>query len=288
MAPTTKVKTATEKTKTTWEVLSQINCNDKTEKKNWLTYLSWAWAWWIVKQNYPDANYEVVKYEWKPYLFDETLWYLVTTRATIAWETIEMNLPIMDSKNKSMKATPYTYDTKWAKWQAVEAASMFDVNTAIMRCLTKNLAMFGLWHYIYAGEDLPEDKTNEDIKAPTEKKEMPVPTPIEKKPEAAATKAAPRPATMISDEQLQLIRDFRTEFKEQLDDEAFLFAVSSQAKMEKLADIPNLSKLDASKVIRYLVTLAATEVKEWREIKNELIKWLAQKQIDASLATETK
>jgi hypothetical protein len=101
---------------------------------------------------------------------------------------------------------------------------------------------------------------------------MPVPTPIEKKPEAAATKATPRPATMISDEQLQLIRDFRTEFKEQLDDGAFLFAVSSQAKMDKLADIPNLSKLDASKVIRYLVTLAATEVKEGREIKNEMIK----------------
>lgn len=278
MAPTTKVKTATENTKTTREILSQINCNDKTEKKNWLTYLSWAWAWGITKNNFPDANYEVVKYDWKPYLFDADLGYLITTKVTILWETIEMNLPVMDYKNKAQKNV---------KYDNVNPATMFDINTAIMRCLTKNLAMFGLWHYIYAWEDLPEDKTNEEIKAPTQSKEMPLPTPIEKKVTPVENKT-PRPATMISDEQLQLIRDFRAEFKEQLDDEAFLFAVSSQAKIDKLADIPNISKLDASKVIRYLVTLAATEVKEWREIKNEVIKWLAQKQIDWALANETK
>lgn len=278
MAPTTKVKTATENKKTTREILSQINCNDKTEKKNWLTYLSWAWAWGITKNNFPDANYEVVKYDWKPYLFDVDLGYLITTKVTILWETIEMNLPVMDYKNKAQKNV---------KYDNVNPATMFDINTAIMRCLTKNLAMFGLWHYIYAWEDLPEDKTNEEIKAPTQNKEMPLPTPIEKKVTPVENKT-PRPATMISDEQLQLIRDFRAEFKEQLDDEAFLFAVSSQAKIDKLADIPNISKLDASKVIRYLVTLAATEVKEWREIKNEVIKWLAQKQIDWALANENK
>lgn len=139
--------------KTTWQVLSAINCNDKTEKKNGLTYLSWAWAWGIVKEKCPDANYKVRQYDGKPYLFDEKLGYLVTTEVTINGETIEMSLPVMDSANKAQKHEPYT----WGKYnKTCEAATMFDINTAIMRCLTKNLAMFGLGHYIYAGEDIPQ------------------------------------------------------------------------------------------------------------------------------------
>ena len=82
-----------------------------------------------------------------------------------------MWLPVLDGANKAMKAVPYTYTTpKWdyhpqprrrekigMEERTVEAASMFDVNKAIMRCLVKNLAMFGLGLYVYAGEDLPED-----------------------------------------------------------------------------------------------------------------------------------
>ena len=142
-----------EKTKSTWEVLSAINCNNHTEQKNGLTYLSWAWAWGIVKTNFPDANYRVRQYDGKPYLFDENLGYLVTTEVTINGETIEMSLPVMDGANKAQKNVAYTYG-KYNK--TCEAATMFDINTAIMRCLTKNLAMFGLGHYIYAGEDLPQ------------------------------------------------------------------------------------------------------------------------------------
>lgn len=153
------------KEKSTFEILSAINCNDKTEKKNGLTYLSWAWAWGIAKKNFPDANYRVVNYDSKPYLFDSDLGYLVTTEVTINGETIPMNLPVMDGANKAQKDTLYTYEVaEWANGKKtgkmiekrVEAATMFDINTAIMRCLTKNLAMFGLGHYIYAGEDLPK------------------------------------------------------------------------------------------------------------------------------------
>src|SRR5699024_11992265 len=68
----------------------------------------------------------------------------------------EMWLPVMDSSNKAMKSKPYTYDTKNRKNIQVDKASMFDINKTIMRCLVKNLAMFGLGLYIYAGEDLPE------------------------------------------------------------------------------------------------------------------------------------
>ena len=35
---------------------------------------------------------------------------------------------------------------------------MFDVNKTIMRCLVKNLAMFGLGLYVYAGEDIPNEE----------------------------------------------------------------------------------------------------------------------------------
>ena len=145
----------------TWQILSQIDCNAKIEKKNGLTYLSWAWAWGIVKEKFPLANYEVIKFDGKPYLFDENLGYLIQTRVTIEGETIQMQLPVMDGANKAQKHIPYTYSTKYGGEKTVESATMFDINTAIMRCLTKNLAMFGLGHYIYAGEDLPQDYTNE-------------------------------------------------------------------------------------------------------------------------------
>ena len=147
--------------KTTWDILSSINCNEHTEKKNGLTYLSWAWAWGITKKNFPTANYEVSLFDNKPYLFDAKLGYLVQTFVTIDGERIGMQLPIMDSSNKAQKDFDYTYVTKFGEKQVV-AATMFDVNTAIMRCLTKNLAMFGLGHYIYAGEDLPQEIKNQD------------------------------------------------------------------------------------------------------------------------------
>jgi len=62
----------------------------------------------------------------------------------------------MDGANKAQKSVEYKYNTKFNGEKTVEAATMFDINTAIMRCLTKNLALFGLGLYIYAGEDLPE------------------------------------------------------------------------------------------------------------------------------------
>ena len=145
----------TTKTNSVFHTLSAIDCRDKTEKKNGLTYLSWSWAWGIVKENYPSANYEITLWDGKPYLYDEALGYLVQTTVSIDGEKISMQLPVMDGANKAQKAEKYTYKTKYGE-KEVEAATMFDINTAIMRCLTKNLAMFGLGHYIYAGEDMPE------------------------------------------------------------------------------------------------------------------------------------
>lgn len=139
-----------------WDKLSRIDCSDHTEKKGKLTYLSWSWAWAKLKEAYPHATYEVREWHDRPYLHDEHLGYLVETSVTIEGETLSMRLPVMNALNKAMKHEPYVI--QYSKSQIeVEAATMFDINTAIMRCLVKNLAMFGLGHYIYAGEDLPND-----------------------------------------------------------------------------------------------------------------------------------
>lgn len=138
-----------------FDEIFKLNVNEKTEKKSGLTYLSWAWAWSEFMRFHPDAVYEVVMFEGVPYTASP-LGFMVFTKVTAGDITHEMWLPVMDGANKAMKQEPYSYKTKYGeKW--VEAASMFDVNKTIMRCLVKNLAMFGLGLYIYAGEDLPEN-----------------------------------------------------------------------------------------------------------------------------------
>lgn len=133
--------------------LASIDCSSFTEKKKDLIYLSWAHAYNIVASRY-DTRYEVVKFDWKPYFFDESLGYYVETTVTIEWHSRTMQLFVMDGANNAMTNDQYSYTTKYGD-KTVEKATMFEINTAIMRCLTKNLAIFGLGINIYAGEDLP-------------------------------------------------------------------------------------------------------------------------------------
>ena len=143
--------------KSVFETLNAINVNDKVEKKKDLTYLSWSYAWGEVKKVYSDATYNIVfdPNTNKPYFYDETLGYMVMTSVTIQEQTLEMWLPVMDGANQAMKHESYEYSTRYGV-KTVDAATMFDINKTLMRCLTKNLAMFGLGLYIFAGEDLPE------------------------------------------------------------------------------------------------------------------------------------
>lgn len=134
--------------------LNNINVNGKTEKKNGLTYLSWAWAWGEVKKLHPDATYTI--YENADGLFyhtdGKTCW--VKTGVTVNdVEHIEY-LPVMDFKNRSIP---------------VEQVTSFDVNKAIQRSLTKAVARHGLGLYIYAGEDLPESEAPEEKPVPAPK-----------------------------------------------------------------------------------------------------------------------
>lgn len=137
--------------------LYSLDVNKYVEKKQGLSYLTWSFAWAEFKKVYPDATYEVKKDEQgRCYFGDENIGYMVYTTVTAGGLTYEMWLPVMDNANKSMKLNPYIYKTKSGE-KTIEAISMFDINKAVMRCLVKNLAMFGLGLYIYAGEDLPED-----------------------------------------------------------------------------------------------------------------------------------
>ena len=146
----------TEKQPTVFETLSKINCSNRTETiaapgRRPLTYLSWAWAWHICKEHYPQAFYTIYETpEGRPYFDDgRTAW--VKTGVTIeGLEHIEY-LPVMDNRHNSIP---------------VDKITSFDMNTAIQRSLTKAVARHGLGLYIYAGEDLP---WNEDA-APAEPK----------------------------------------------------------------------------------------------------------------------
>lgn len=188
----------------TFEILSGINVNGMVEKKqtggSTLTYLSWASAWAVAKANFPDIEYEIERNPETnlPYWYDPLTGYMVFTKITLGGQTHEMWLPVMDGTNHAMKAEPYTYDTKCKKGLQVNAATMTDINKTIMRCLVKNLAMFGLGLYIYQGEDLPESPST----APTQpvqpaKPTQSVQTLVKATPEAPVKDTRPVTSQMV-------------------------------------------------------------------------------------------
>ncbi|SPP31387.1 hypothetical protein ARAF_0512 [Arsenophonus endosymbiont of Aleurodicus floccissimus] len=124
-----------------WETLSVINVNEKIEKKNGLSYLSWAWAWGVLMvHHYPKSYYAV---DTVSYNNDDNA--IVSLTLTVKQGDNEfpykMWLLVMDYRN-----------------QAISTPNAVDINKALMRCLTKAISMFGLGFYIYAGEDLPEQE----------------------------------------------------------------------------------------------------------------------------------
>jgi hypothetical protein len=146
--------------KSVFEVLNAIDCSEHIEKKNGLTYLSWAWAWQILKKHYPASVYTIYESaDGLNYHTDgRTCW--VKTGVTVEGiEHIEY-LPVMDFRNASI---------------LVDKVTSFDVNKAIQRSLTKAVARHGLGLYIYAGEDLPDAADDDKRPAATPKKAAPAP-----------------------------------------------------------------------------------------------------------------
>ena len=126
--------------------LLKINVNDHTEKKNGLTYLSWAWAWAEVLKADPKANFKVEMFDGTP-LMSVGNSFMVWVTVTMFDKPLTCMLPVLDYRNKPV-ATP----------------NSFDVNTSIMRCLVKAIAMHGLGLYIYGGQDLPSDDEPKETK----------------------------------------------------------------------------------------------------------------------------
>jgi len=137
------------------EALLKTNVNEHIEKKNGLSYLSWAWAWAEALKADPKATFKVEMFDGKCYM--------EINGTAMVWVTVTMfdkpmtcQLPVMDSGNKAIPLQGYTAVSKYGKEYRVECDA-FAVNTAIMRCMTKALSLHGLSLYIYAGEDLPEE-----------------------------------------------------------------------------------------------------------------------------------
>ena len=129
--------------------LLKINVNDHTERKNGMTYLSWAWAWAKVLKLDPAATWEAHEFNGLPCIVMPDTTCMVKVSVTIKGDRKTCLLPVMNHRN-----------------QAIKNPDAFAVNTALMRCLAKAIAMHGLGLYIYAGEDLPE----QDAEAKTDGK----------------------------------------------------------------------------------------------------------------------
>lgn len=157
--------------KSPWEILSRIDVSDKIEKKNGLSYLSWAWAWGKLKEHYPHAWFR--KHEGErgfPYFMDVQGYAFV--RVTVGLDRtgdheVTESLPVLDHRNKP-----------------IQGPNAFEVNNALQRCLAKAIAYHGLGHYIYAGEDVPQ----EGAEAPAERQkpqQAPAPAAAQKNAQAA-------------------------------------------------------------------------------------------------------
>lgn len=180
-----------------FDILYAVDCKPYLEKKKAgnveLTYLSWSDAWAEVMKRFPESNYKVRMFDGKPFIYDDTLGYMVFVDVTIGHNTREMWLPVQDGANKAMKKEPYDYQVKNSKFKYAkpdpktgvyvddygnpvdefitkhcDAADMSDINKAIMRCLVKGIAMFGLGLYIYSGEDVTEWTYEEHNEAATQ------------------------------------------------------------------------------------------------------------------------
>ena len=158
-----------------WNTLSAIDCSKHVEKKNGFTYLSWAWAWSILKQHYPTAHYTkhlfMVNGNQLPYMLDAEGNAYVTVTVKIldgdnpngvsAIESATEIMPVLNHANRPIKNP-----------------NSFEVNASLQRCMVKAIAALGLGCYIYAGEDMPMESPTAMVQAPNIKTDMKQPTKI--------------------------------------------------------------------------------------------------------------
>lgn len=122
-----------------FEQLYKVDVSGYVEKKNGFSYVSWPFAVAELRRRHPDARWEVVRFDGKPYMQTEC-GYFVEVAVTVDGVTLSQIHPVLDHRNKP-----------------IQQPNAFDINTSIQRCLVKAIALHGLGLYVYAGEDLPPD-----------------------------------------------------------------------------------------------------------------------------------
>lgn len=246
----------------TFKTLSKINVNGMVEKKQTggttLTYLSWASAFQAAKENYPDLEYEVERNPetGMPYWYDPLTGYMVFTKVTIGGQTHEMWLPVMDSTNHAMKAEPYEVQTKYKKFK-VPAATMCDINKTIMRCLVKNLSMFGLGLYIYCGKDLPECESQAQNTAQPAQPAQPVNKPVEAVPQAPAQPKPVKDTRPVTPQMVDFIKKTLEKYQIPTD------FICSKYKLSELNNLKVYQAKHIKKNIDRLKTMFDNEKKEY-------------------------
>jgi hypothetical protein len=141
--------------KSVWETLAEIDVTPHIDQKGKFSYISWAWAWALVKQNYPTATFEKLTFvdnqnNVLPFMRDSLTYTYVSCSVTIEGITQKEIFPVLGNKNEPLKA-----------------ATSFQVNTAHQRCLVKCLAYHGFGTNVYAGEDLPVMDKEYEVKKAT-------------------------------------------------------------------------------------------------------------------------
>jgi hypothetical protein len=135
-----------ERAKMNYNELRKINVSDHIEKKNGLSYLSWAWAVDTLLQQDPTATWTYGE----PKQFGETLMVFCTVHAF--GKSMTSQLPVLNFRN-----------------QAIPNPDAMAVNTAMQRCLAKAIALHGIGLYIYSGEDIAPDAEQPALKAVSSK-----------------------------------------------------------------------------------------------------------------------
>lgn len=198
-----------------------LDVNEFKEKKAGLYYLSWANAMREALKIYPDLKYEIHKNDDNlPIFGNDQLGYMVYTSVNIENQVRECWLPVLDYRNK-----------------VINKPNMFDVNKSLMRCLTKNLAMFGLGLYIYAGEDLPEEPKS---------------------------KAKNKPENQFNAYEMTIIDDFKNKLQMCINEDEVITYMGSKNKGIPMCD--TLSSIESDVLRMYLLKLCQDRKKELSDV----------------------
>lgn len=158
-----------------WNTLSAIDCSKHVEKKNGFTYLSWAWAWSILKQHYPTAKYTkhlfLVNGNQLPYMLDAEGNAYVTVTVKIMPENSADSISALESATEIMPVLNHAN-------RPIKNPNSFEVNASLQRCMVKAIAALGLGCYIYAGEDMPMESPTAMVESPNIKSDLPAPKKI--------------------------------------------------------------------------------------------------------------